>query len=294
MTDKLPKLALFPVYLYEADLDLSELKGTYYLVTSKGIYMHKETKAGNALVPVEGIPWLEAPSMEFQLKLPKIPGRIIAQAYNFFKKVYEKYDSESYVTLYFSQASNQYRLWCPKQTVSHGSVNYDRTDQPAFNDRSVNDWQACGTIHSHCNFSAFHSGTDTGDEASFDGIHITIGHVNRAQFSMCSAIAINAVRETLEPENCCAGVVRTTDKSVKKNSWMSFGDAAFFHIELSEEETQAMVSDLEMIDEQWMPKVEKQNFGYSQYGQYSGKKKEGEAASGDWWTGQGRNHEWWD
>ena len=75
---------------------------------------------------------------------------------------------------------------------------------------------------------------------------------------------------------------------------MSFGDAAFFHIELSEEETQAMVSDLEMIDEQWMPKVEKQNFGYSQYGQYSGKKKEGEAASGDWWTGQGRNHEWWD
>ena len=269
--DKKPKLALFPIYLYEEDFELPE-KGTYYLVTSKGIYMHKETKAGNALVPVEGIPWLEAPSMEFQLKLPKIPGRIIAQAHSFFRKVYEKCKSEAYVTLMYNIKANTYKLHCPKQKVSSGSVNYDRSEAVADFEQ---EWQMVGTIHSHCNFSAFHSGTDTGDEATFDGIHITIGHVDRKQgFSMVSSIAINAQRETLEPENCCNGVVRATDKSVKKYTYMAFGDAAYFNLELTEEETQALVMDVEMIDQEWMPKVEHVGYGnYYSGGNYSGKKK---------------------
>ena len=297
---KPPKLALFPVYLYEEGLDLDELEGTYYLVTSKGIYMHKETKAGNALVPVDGIPWLEAPSMEFQLKLPKIPGRIIAQALNFFRKVFNKCKSEAYVTLMYNSKTNQYKLHCPKQKVSSGSVNYDRAEVLAEQNK---EWQMCGTIHSHCDFSAFHSGTDTGDEATFDGIHITLGHVNRAQFSMVSSIAINAQRETLEPENCCNGVVRTTDKAVRKTQYMAFGDAAYFDIELTEEETQALVLDLEMIEKDWMPKVEYAGYGnYYSGGNYSGKKKDEESKSGNggyglgWFSGGGysEHHDWID
>lgn len=35
-----------------------------------------------------------------------------------------------------------------------------------------------GTIHSHCDFGAFHSSTDDADEIGFDGLHITIGKVN--------------------------------------------------------------------------------------------------------------------
>ena len=300
--DKPPKLALFPIYLYEEGFELPK-SGTYYLVTAKGIYMHKETKAGNALVPVEGIPWLEAPSMEFQLKLPKIPGRIISQALTFFRKVYDLHDSESEVLLMFNDTTQQYKLHCPKQKVSHGSVNVatlgEAETQAVVDGKYDGKWKLVGTIHSHCNFSAFHSSTDTGDEATFDGIHITIGHVNRPQFSMVSSIAINAQREQLEPENCCLGVVRTTDKAVRKEKYMSWGEAAYFDIELTEEEIQASVSDIDMIDEEWMPKVEKISWGYS--GGYSGGKKKDEnqnnqsSGSGSyglgWW---GNDRDWVD
>lgn len=262
MADQAPALALYPVYLYEEGLELPE-KGTYYLVTKTGIYLHKQTKVGDALVKVEGIPWLKTPSVDFRLKLPKVPARIVNQALTFFRKVWNQHRSEAYVTLLYSSKLKQYRLWCPKQEVSGGSVNYDRTDQPSFEDRHTNDWSMAGTIHSHCNFSAFHSGTDEHDESTFDGIHITLGHVDKPQISMASSIAINNKRETLEPENACAGVVRVENKEVTRKSYMSWGDTYYFDIELSEAEAQAAVRDAELIDSEWMPKVSKRDFGFS-------------------------------
>lgn len=287
MADQPAPLALFPVYLFDHDFELPKT-GTYYLVTKTGIFLHKETKAGNALIKVEGIPWLQEPTIEFRLKLPKIPGSIIGQALTFFRKVFAAYKSEAYVTLLYSTKLNQYRLWCPQQKVSAASVNYDRTDQPSFEDRTANDWQMCGTIHSHCDFSAYHSGTDIGDEASFDGIHITLGHVNRAQFSMEASVAINEQREKLEPENCCCGVVRISNKELVSRPNMSWGDASFFDLELSEAEAQQLVSDTPIIETEWMPKVEHNgwqggqfNFGF----QTGGPKKSGSGNFDQWQNG---------
>lgn len=285
----------YPIFLYEEGVELPE-KGRYYLVTKTGIYFHKDTKAGNALVPVKGIPWLEEPDLQFRLKLPKVPGRIIGQALTFFRKVFEQHHAEAYVTLLYSGKLAQYRLWCPKQKVSMSSVNYDRTDQPSYEDRQANDWQMVGTIHSHCDFSAYHSGTDVGDEATFDGIHITLGHVNKAQFSMASSIAINEVRETLEPEQSCAGVVRVANKSSEK--WMSWkSDAFYFDLELSEEDAQGLVADTEIIENEWMPKVEKESWGFSggtTY--YQGGKKKGGVGSDDLFSDReygSRDTDWW-
>jgi hypothetical protein len=115
-----------------------------------------------------------------------------------------------------------------------------------------------GTIHSHCNFSAFHSGTDTHDEETFDGIHITLGHVDRKEFSMVASVAVNANRVQLEPENCTSGVVRKSNKAVVQAQYMTWGDSNFFDFELSEEDAQGLIVDTEMIDNEWMPKVEKQ------------------------------------
>lgn len=255
-------LALFPVYLYEHGFDPPK-DGNYYLVAKDGIYYHKETRAGSALVKVDRIPWLKQPTIEFRLSLPKVPARIIGQALAFFRKVWEQHKSEAYVTLMYSPTAKQYRLWCPKQKVSSASVNYDRTDQPDFNDRATNGWQMVGTIHSHCNFSAFHSGTDHHDESTFDGIHITLGHVDKNRFSVAASVAINNQRETLDPENCCTGVVRTTNEEVVYKPFMTFGDSYFFELELSEEDVQGLVADVEIINNQWLPKVEREVFNYT-------------------------------
>lgn len=253
MADK--PLALYPIYLYEEGTELPKT-GKYYLVTRNGIYFHKETKVGSGLVKVDGIPWLEPVNMSMTLGLPKITGDIVATALMFFRKVFQVHKAEAYVTLMYSTKLNKYRLWCPKQTVTGGSVNYDRTDQPSFEDRTVNDWQMVGTIHSHCDFSAFHSGTDTHDESTFDGIHITLGHVNRDDFSMVASLAFNNQREQMEPENCVMGVARIGNKAVTTSKWMTFGDATRFQLELSETDAQDMAGVMEMIDSEWMPRVE--------------------------------------
>lgn len=271
--NKPKKLALYPVYLYEDGLELPK-KGKYYLVTANGIFFHKETKVGSGLVKVDGIPWLEPASASMSLNLPKLPGLIIAQAHNFFRLVFETHRSESYVTLMYSGKLNQYKLWCPKQTVSAGSVNYDRTDQPSFDDRTQNDWQMVGTIHSHCDFSAFHSGTDTHDESTFDGIHITLGHVNRDNFSMVASVAFNNQRESMEPENCCMGVVRVGNRQVVSSKHMTWGDANYFNVELTDAEAQQLVRDMEDIRDNWMDKVTKLEYthytggGNRQHGGY--------------------------
>lgn len=291
----------YPIYLFEDDFELPT-KGTYYVLTKTGLYLHKETKAGAALVPASGVPWLREPTMEFRLKLPKIPGRIIGQALTFFRKVFQAYKSEAYVTLLYSPKLNQYRLWCPTQKVSAGRVNYDRDDQvpPAGRNfkvvgaginvtrqensnvsiRDDIDWQMVGTIHSHCDFSAFHSGTDVGDEDTFDGIHITLGHVNHPQFSMEASISINKQREKLEPENCCTGVVRIQNKEVARAGFMTRGEANYFDLELTEEDAQQLVEDTNVINVEWMPKVEHQTFFYGG-GKHVGSGKQGLFGVGD-------------
>lgn len=47
-------------------------------------------------------------------------------------------------------------------------------------EKLLNDgYELIGTIHSHCDFAAFHSGVDDADEINFDGLHITIGKLTK-------------------------------------------------------------------------------------------------------------------
>lgn len=68
-------------------------------------------------------------------------------------------------------------------------------------------WALYGTIHSHCDFSAFHSRVDDADEKFFDGLHITIGNVDdkfsfSARFMLGGAAWECDLKETLniDPE----------------------------------------------------------------------------------------------
>jgi hypothetical protein len=88
----------------------------------------------------------------------------------------------------------------PKQRVSGAGIDYDRDSV------SLEGYDLIGTIHSHANFSAFHSGTDHDDETSFDGLHITFGHVASDDFSISASIMSNGQRFYVEPEEYLEGV----------------------------------------------------------------------------------------
>lgn len=290
-------LPLYPVYIAKEGF-VPPKTGTYYLVTSKGVYIHRQLKFGSGLVKVEGVPWLQEPDLNFKLSLPQIPGRIIGLAWEFFAAVFEKHRSESYLTLLFNEEQKAYKLYCPTQEVSHGSANYGvdlsgdlvekltedgqvvrvnpnaKFDAIAPADREG--WVVVGTIHSHCDFSAFHSGTDTHDEEQMDGIHITLGHVNAINCSASIEVAMTGQRYKVDPEACCDGFV-TVDETEEQvqSQWMpSIGfvqgnvrSEKRYNLKLDSEQQKLLNQDVALVEE-WLPKVTKKTFVASTFKGY--------------------------
>jgi hypothetical protein len=268
----------FPIYHLTKGVKLPE-KGIYLVVARNGVYLHKDNFMCKAFVKVEDISFLEPMETEITLKTPKLPGRIIGQALTFFRQAFFKHRSESGLILFYSPVKQEYKLWCPNQTVSYGSCKYDRNDY-GEKEPDLAGYNVIGTIHSHADFGAFHSGTDTSDEADFHGIHITLGNVDRNNFSMVMSVAISNNRVQLEPEYNCTGLVRADDDSWKSNKWMSMNRKDCFVLDLTEEEQKALEEDAKYIEKLWLPKVNKEVWGGGAFG-FASKKKADCSASSD-------------
>jgi hypothetical protein len=123
-----------------------------------------------------------------------------------------------------------------------------------------------GTIHSHCDFSAFHSGTDEADESTFDGVHLTFGHVNSDKFSIASSIVFNNNRSKLEPSDVALGIVGDSEEEVveeydskvrgipvkKSFTRMEY----YFRLELNESELGELAGFRDTLLKDWIDKVE--------------------------------------
>jgi hypothetical protein len=264
-------IPLFPVYLASKGFTPPE-KGMYYVVAKDGIYMRLERAHGTAFVKVKEVPFLDSVPKTVNYTLPKIPARIMAQAKVFFREVFSKHHSESYLTLLYSKKLQDYKLWCPKQTVSYASVHYDRADQVPEADRAYlgnegDEWQMIGTIHSHCDFSAFHSGTDQADEASFDGIHLTFGHVNSDKFSIASSVCFNASRTVMEPLSVADGIIHVSEEEVSQEDEENVNgfvykqtykrQEVYYSLYLSDAEKDEINAFVHDVLPTWMEKVEK-------------------------------------
>ena len=269
-----PKPPPVPIYMLEDDCDtLPDDQGNYFLVAKNGIYEHNPQARKFARADLRDIPGLGELHTKIRFMLPKIPLPIIARSLMFFQCVYDKHHAEAELVLYYNFDKKEYFLRCPKQRVSAGGVHYgNETDENDFIGymRTIG-YMRVGTLHSHCSGFAFHSGTDTNDEATWpDGVHITLGHVNCRQFSLVSSLVANNNRIQVDPPSIIDGV--------EKKQQMGFQTAAFFELLLTETQRQDMLSlHKEEIEADWMPQVKT-------YSYYCGshKKKKGYESSG--WT----------
>jgi hypothetical protein len=124
-----------------------------------------------------------------------------------------------------------------------------------------------GTIHSHCDFSAFHSGTDERDEATFDGLHLTFGNVNRENFSIAGSVVFCNSRSKVDPSTVCEGI-ESIQQQIETDEFEDDGTGGrhvrkvtfnenFFSLSLSDDEQ----LDLEIFKHDvlpaWLEKVEK-------------------------------------
>jgi hypothetical protein len=175
--------------------------GTYYVVASNGMFLNKDTGLVRAMVKVEGIAILKSLKPSAELRLPMIPSTIIAQSLLFFRRVYSQHHSEAITLLYYSKEKGEFMVDAPPQETHFAGLKYEPLAK--FGDLG---FQLVGTIHSHCDFGAFHSGTDINDEKNFDGIHITLGRVDQPYFTNSVTIAVNNNRFKVDAEKAIVGI----------------------------------------------------------------------------------------
>lgn len=158
-----------------------------FMATKKGWYVNTPTLFGVAHVPARKEPaHLGEVETTFKLNDTALPKWLIKKAHDLFSRVWEKQKTEAMVYIVHHPVLDRFNLWVPEQYVTGSSVSYRL--QPG---QMKGGWQAVGTIHSHCNFGAFHSGTDDHDMDGMPGIHITIGHVDRDWPEFAIALSVN-------------------------------------------------------------------------------------------------------
>lgn len=201
---------MFPIYLLEEGCDIPE-DDICYIIAKGGIYLKKKLDMVESVAKVSNISFLKDIDSYASIDLPIISGKKIAQVINFFRKVYREHRSEACVVLYYNEATNNIKIDAPKQEVSGASVDYESED--------FENYHKVGTIHSHANFSAFHSGVDDADEFGFDGLHITLGHVGNDdhRVSVSCSIVVNGDRYIGDIEDYVEGLTSVSLREEKED-----------------------------------------------------------------------------
>ena len=238
-----------PVYIYTEGLELPK-DGDYYVVAGNGIWVHKDTGICRCFVPVKDIPFIADlnVSAEISVDLPKIPAQHVWTIKEFFKKVVAVHASEAEVTLYYRKDIQDFKIHVAEQTVSHSSVNYKREGNVHI--PGIDGYLKVGTIHSHCDFGAFHSSTDVGDEEEFDGLHVTFGHNNKDVFSISASYVVNGYRTKIDPLDVLEGIEAKIEEKPAHSK-----DDMFVLSPIEDSEF------LSSEAESWMVNVKKKEFG---------------------------------
>lgn len=182
---------MFKVVLNDGQTPMPE-DDIYYIIAKEGVYLKKKLGIMESIAPVKNISILQSVASSAKMHIQPIPGKWIAKVINFFKAVYTEYRSEAIVLLFYNEETGQHKIVPPHQKVAGASCDYDKG-------MTIDGYTMIGTIHSHANMSAFHSGVDDSDEEHFDGLHITLGNLGDKNPSISTSIVSNGFRQMIDP-----------------------------------------------------------------------------------------------
>lgn len=163
-----------------------------YVICGKGMFAKRKNFLYEGLFKVDNVPDIlgEVDSDITEQTELKIPENLFHSIERFFKRIYDKLQTEVQCFLYYNTETGKWAYCVPQQTVNGSHVDYDERKGATYIlednleegldslPEGEEGWVKIGTIHSHASMGAFHSGTDDKDEFGFDGIHITIGSFN--------------------------------------------------------------------------------------------------------------------
>jgi hypothetical protein len=109
------------------------------------------------------------------------------EALAFFLWSNEDTKSETQVRFYLNQRAGLWKIWAFPQEYNTGMSSKEieeRCDGEREKIGLDKDWIIGGTAHHHCSGSAYQSGTDATNERSQNGIHITVGNLDKLTLSI--------------------------------------------------------------------------------------------------------------
>jgi len=284
---------MFKVVVNDGTQELPD-DDVYYIVAKEGIFLKKKMGVMESIAPVDKISILESANTMARMYINPLPAQTGAKILEFFKAVYKEYHGEAIVLLFYNEETGKYRVVPPHQKVTSAACDYNRGV-------TIEGWTMIGTIHSHANFSAFHSGTDDDDEKTFDGLHITYGNVMSEEFSLSASIVANGHRFVVNPEDYMLGLTKTKDvdeKEVKYTTKIYKADPKTGKMVLDEAASSRSAYSTRKYDKRfrfnvskskrqfnpkWMDMVEKGTYVYT-YGGYGGWR------GGNYWQNRGQGY----
>ena len=149
-----------------------------YVLGENGVFLFNTNRGHEIVRPIENIHGLEKIEEKAFHNYPFIPYRIYREVLAFFRKVNNDHKSEAAVLLVLNRESDlsnqEYKIIVPEQKVGGASVDYV-VDNSQLEEGEF----LAGSIHSHPTFGASQSGIDHSDECNFDGVHITLGQIEK-------------------------------------------------------------------------------------------------------------------
>lgn len=202
---------MFNVYLDDGNIDVDNLDDICYIINGEGTFLRKKIGITDALIKVNNISHLKSSVSSFgKINIPVIPKDYTSKITKFFKWAYSEHNGEAVVLIYYNPELNDFDIFPTNQEVSGASASYIKEGL------SHTGYLLVGTIHSHANFGASHSGIDNDDELNFDGVHITIGNVNDTYQSISCSVVVNGQRFMYDPIDYLDGIIKVQND--EKNS----------------------------------------------------------------------------
>ncbi len=122
----------------------------------------------------------------------------------FFKWTYTTHRSESQVRLFVNRATGEWKAWAFPQKARTGMTaheidvddaeEYEKTKAQLVQFSDTDGWTYWGTAHHHCGGGAFQSGVDENNEKKQDGIHITVGYMDRNHHDIHFRLYMGGIR----------------------------------------------------------------------------------------------------
>ena len=116
-----------------------------------------------------------------------IPRALWESILSFFEWSMEETKSEVMVQLMYHRETGRWDVLVLPQAGYQGMTVQLLPDHPnriPTYERLGRGWRPMGSVHHHCTAAAFQSGTDSADEGTKEGVHLTVGGVTKDRYSL--------------------------------------------------------------------------------------------------------------